>query len=363
MRLNSEGRTAEDTAAGPLPPAPFISIVVPVRNEERHLCAALDALLAQGVPPASFEICVVDGDSDDGTPALLEEYAQRSPCVRVLRNPRRGVAAGRNIGIGAARGELIVIVDGHSAVDGPLWLSKLAEVFARTGADCVGYPQPLAVDGSRTQQAIALARSSPVGRHPGSFNYRTGDGFVPAYGAAVAYRAAVFAEIGEFDESFETAEDMELNHRVDRAGLRCFFTSSMCARYQPRSTLAGLFRQQCRYGRGRMRLWRKHPATFSLAAFLPAAFLLVAAASWLALPHGLVAAVAVGYLLAASISAAIAARRCGTPHLLPLIFLALVTVHAGVACGSLWELAFGARTGTHPEERRGAAAVSSVRRS
>lgn len=343
MRHLLASSTAGASPSGDTPPQPLISIVVPVRNEERDLGSTLDALLTQQYPQSRFEILVVDGDSQDGTPALVAGYAERSASIRPLRNPRRGVAAGRNIGFRAARGELIVIVDGHSIVDGPRWLSKLASAFAETGADCVGYPQVLAVNGSSMQRAVALARASAVGRHPDSFNYTAGSGFVPAYGAAVAYRRAVFDVVGGFDESFDAAEDMELNYRVDRAGLRCFFTSAISARYQPRATSAALFRQQWRYGRGRVRLWRKHRGTFALTTFFPAILMSALAAGLYMLPKGRAYAVlAASYPVAMAVVAALTAFRAAAPRLFPAIALALGAIHAGAACGVLWELARGA---------------------
>lgn len=332
---------------------PRISIVVPVRNESAHLAATLDSLLAQERPAGDFEILVVDGDSEDPTPMLVSEYGERSSAIRLLRNPRRGVAAGRNIGIAAARGELIVIVDGHSTVDGPRWLSAVIDVFDQTGADCAGFPQPLAVEGSSMQRAIALARASRLGRHPASFNYTDGGGFVSAYGAAVAYRRGVFDVVGEFDESFDAAEDMELNHRVDRAGLRCFFTSRISARYAARSSLAALFRQQWRYGRGRTRLWHKHPETFALSTFLPALLLSAVALGSALLPIGPASlSLVLGYPLAVSAAALCTAVRSGEWRLFPAIALALAVTHIAAGLGSLAELACGTRFGLGQQAQR-----------
>ena len=89
----------------------------------------------------------------------------------------------------------------------------------------------------------------------------------------MAYRRTVFDRVGEFDERFDACEDVELNHRIDRAGLRCFFTPAVRVLYFPRSSLRGLFHQMARYGRGRVRLLRKHPETFSPGGFIPAAWL------------------------------------------------------------------------------------------
>ncbi len=196
---------------------------------------------------------------------------------------------------------------------------------------------------SPLQRAIAAARSSALGHHPDSFIYASAEQFVPAKSVAVAYRRSVFDQVGPFDESFDACEDVELNHRIDRAGLRCFFTPKIRIRYFPRSSLQGLFHQLARYGRGRVRLLRKHPETFSPGGFIPAV--------WLAgLAHGPLACLAwpplwwiysgaialyAAIVLAASTSLALRHREPRFLAWLPLVF---VTVHAGSGWGILSEL-------------------------
>src|SRR5262249_16530671 len=137
-----------------------------------------------------------------------------------------------------------------------------------------GRPQPLEVAGATpVQRAIAAARSSRLGHHPDSFIYSAAERFVPPQSVAVAYRRSVFETVGLFDERFDACEDVEFTPRVARAGLKCFFPPLAKVHYHPRGSLPGLFRQMVRYGRGRVRLLRKHPETFRLPGFLPALFL------------------------------------------------------------------------------------------
>jgi GT2 family glycosyltransferase len=256
---------------------PFISVIVPVRNEGFFLHATLNQLLYQDYPARRYEVIVVDGESTDGTASLVRRLQAEHPNLRLLSNLKRWSSAGRNLGIRAARGEYVVIVDGHCNLANRCYLQELGEAFHRSGADCLGRPQPLEVPadspgspGPGLQRAIAAARSSWLGHHPASYIYATVERFVRPQSVAVAYHRSVFARVGLFDESFDACEDVEFNHRVDRAGLRCFFSPGLRVFYYPRSTLAGLGRQMIRYGRGRVRLLRKHPETFSVAGLLPA---------------------------------------------------------------------------------------------
>jgi succinoglycan biosynthesis protein ExoA len=326
-----------------LRPWPFISVVVPVRNESRFIRATLQQLLAQDYPCDRFEVIVVDGQSEDGTPSLAATLQRHWSNLRLLHNPRRLSSAARNLGIRAARGEYVVVVDGHCELETDQFLRHLAEAFERSGADCVGRPQPLDVAHASTlQRAIAHARASRLGHHPDSHIYSDAEGFVPPQSVAVAYRRSIFARVGYFDESFDACEDVEFNHRIDRAGLRCFFTPRVRVKYHPRGTLCGLFHQMARYGRGRVRLWRKHPETFTPACFLPALFLLGLVlgpvVGWFAprLAWAYVAVLAsyATVVLAASVGIAVRPRDARLLAWLPLVF---PTIHLGAGWGQLQE--------------------------
>ncbi len=323
--------------------APFVTIIVPVRNEERFIRATLEQLVGQDYPADRFEVLVADGRSADGTRAAVSSLAARHANVRLLDNPRRWSSAGRNAAVRAARGDLLVLIDGHCEIDNPLYLAELARAFERSGADCVGRPQPLDVPGaSPLRRAVAAARSSPLGHHPASFIYSSEERFVRPQSVAIAYRREVFERVGLFDESFDACEDVEFNHRLDRAGLRCFFTPRVAVRYHPRETLAGLFRQMARYGRGRVRLLRKHPETFGVGCFVPAAFVLglvggplVALLSpWLAAAY----AVGVGvYLLAVLLASLFLTAKARDLRLLPWLPLVFMAIHVGAGTGILLE--------------------------
>jgi succinoglycan biosynthesis protein ExoA len=355
----------------PMTDTPFISVVVPVRNEAAFIRATLGQLLAQDYAPDRFEVIVADGRSDDNTAAVVGELMERHANLRLVDNPRRLSSSGRNAAIRVARGDLIVVVDGHCDLGNPGYLRDLADAFEKSGADCVGRPQPLDVGGSTVvQRAIAAARSSRLGHQPDSHVYSSGEGFVPPQSVAVAYRRSVFETVGLFDERFDACEDVELNHRVDRAGLRCWFTPRVAVHYHPRASLAGLFRQMLRYGRGRVRLLRKHPETFTLPCFVPAVFvagvvlgpLLAALSVWLAAAYAGALAL---YAAAVAVACAGIARKAGDWRIVPWLPLVFLAIRVGADTGLLGELVAGrslaepegapASTARNPESSRQAA--------
>jgi succinoglycan biosynthesis protein ExoA len=336
--------------------AAFISVIVPVRNEARFIRHTLDQLLAQNYPAGRYEILVADGRSTDATRAIVREVAAAHPNVTLLDNPRRWSSAGRNAAVRVARGDIVVLIDGHCELDDPNYLANLAEAFQRSSADAVGRPQPLQLPGAPPlQRAIAAARASRLGHHPDSLIYSSREGFVKPQSVAIAYRREVFDRVGLFDESFDACEDVDFNHRLDRAGLRCFFTPRVAVRYHPRGTLAGLFRQMARYGRGRARLLRKHPETLSPGCLVPAAFVLGAlvgpAAAWLS-PWlaGLYASCLGLYALLVVLASLLIARRARDVRLLPWLPPVFLAIHCGAGAGQLLE-------GASAAARRGARAV------
>ncbi len=198
------------------------------------------------------------------------------------------------------------------------------------------------------QRAIALARSSRLGHHPDSFIYANRECFSPAHSVAVAYRREVFEEVGHFDERFDACEDVEFNHRIDKSGRKCFFSPSIRIRYFPRSSLRGLFQQLVRYGRGRMRMLKKHPETFSPGSFLPVPFWLGVLFGWTGgflwpllwwMYFGILGLYA-GAILVESMRISITQKQFELMALLPVIFVA---IHLASATGVLGELIGGIR--------------------
>jgi len=338
-----------ETLSRPIAVEATVTVIVPVRNEAECIERTLSQLVAQRYDPERFEILVVDGQSTDGTPGLVADFARRHPNVRLLANPRRLSSAARNIGVRHARGQIVVVVDGHCEIDNDCLLDELVAAFQRSDADCVGRPQPLDVaDASPLQRAISAARSSPLGHHPASHVYSAHEGYVPSSSVAVAYRRSVFDAVGLFDEEFDACEDVEFNHRVDRAGLRCYLTPRVAVRYRPRASFRGLFRQMARYGRGRMRLLRKHRDTFSWGTVVPLVFVtgvlaglpLSFAVPWLKLLYGAALSAYAAIVLLASL--AIGARP-GNAALVPRLPLVFAAIHFGLGIGMIWELCWPGR--------------------
>src|SRR5512147_3161209 len=93
---------------------PRVSVITIFLDEERFLGEAIDSVRAQTF--GDWELILVDDGSRDRSPAIAQSHADAEPArVRCLHHPahaNRGMSASRNLGLDAARGDLIAFLDG-----------------------------------------------------------------------------------------------------------------------------------------------------------------------------------------------------------------------------------------------------------
>lgn len=356
------------TAAGALqclaapPPLPFISIVIPVRNEEKHLPSVLDKLIAQDYPKDRMEIVVADGNSTDGTAEIVERWARKSSVsIKRVANPAQLSSAGRNAGVRNSRGDVVIFVDGHCEIPDGFLLQSVADLLANTGADCLCRPQPLTTPENNVfQNAVAHVRATTLGHgHDSTIYDQEMEGEVNPSSAGAIYRRKVFDAVGYYDECFDACEDVEFNHRVFQAGLKAFISPRLTVYYHPRKSLLGLWRQMVRYGRGRYRLSRKHSDAFSISQIVPAAlvlWVLIGAAFAVEFrPFAYVYLTSLGlYGCAILVSSILVGMRNSWREALwaPFVYL---TIHGGLGCGFLAEAFSSPR---HAQDRKSQHAVA-----
>ena len=201
----------------------FISVIIVNYNGAQFLLPCLSSLLAQTYAP--YEIILVDNASVDDSCAIVEK---NFPTVKIVRSETNiGFAAGNNLGLQHARGELIATLNTDTRVE-PDYLEKLVAPFADAR---VGTAAPLMLDMKRPE--IVDAAGLRVDRFGFAWNIGAGkraDEFTAAgevYGAcagAAMYRRAMLDEIGFFDDAyFGFYEDADLAGRARSAGWETMF--------------------------------------------------------------------------------------------------------------------------------------------
>lgn len=258
------------------PGLPFVSAIVPMRNERRYIEPCLRSLAAQDYPHDRFEVLVVDGGSDDGSKEFVESMRDAVPSLRVLENRGKHTARGLNIGLAFARGDVIVRVDAHAAV-APDYIRESVDALSRTSADVVGGPIETLGEGPYGE-AVALAVSSPFGVGNAVFRYSHREQWTDTV-AFPAYRRDVFDRIGPFAE-IEGGEDDEFHLRLRDAGGRILLTPKIRSTYYARRSLGELTKQYFGYGQAKVVVLSRHPKRTRARQLVPAAFVvaLVAAA-------------------------------------------------------------------------------------
>jgi len=254
----------------PVEDFPFVSVVLPIRNEERTIGDCLGAVLAQDYPAGRMEVLVVDGQSTDRTRVVVEEAAARDPWsrVRLLDNPVGSAPPALNIGIRAARGELIARVDGHTII-APDYLRRCVETLRETGADNVGglmRPEGRGYVG----RCIALATGSRFGVGNSRFHYdqRGGEAETVYLGC---FRRVIFERVGLFDEGLIRNQDDEFNDRIVASGGRIWLDPRIRSTYYNRGSYRSLWRQYYQYGYWKVRVLRRHPEARRARHLVPAA--------------------------------------------------------------------------------------------
>jgi glycosyltransferase involved in cell wall biosynthesis len=261
---------------------PFVSIVVPCRNEERYIGACLDSVLASDYPHERLEVLVVDGLSEDRTREILGRYTARHRWIRLLENPQQITPTALNVGIRAARGDVIMRMDAHVMYPAT-YVSQLVAALEETGADNVGgVIETLPADDSATARAIALGLSHPLG--VGNAYFRIGSR-ERRWADAVSfgcYRRDVFDRIGLFDEDLVRNQDDEFDLRLIKHGGRVLLVPEVVARYYARRSLRQVARMFYQYGYFKPLVAKKLGRIMTFRQLVPAALLLSLAGSALA---------------------------------------------------------------------------------
>lgn len=216
---------------------PFISIIIPCRNEEKFISKCLDSLLEQDYPKNKTEILVVDGISNDGTAEIVKNYAQQYSSVKLFENSKKTTPCALNIGIDNAKGEIIFRMDTHAFYE-KKYLSKCVKYMREYNVDNVGgYMVTLPRNDTLIGRAIALVLSHPFG--VGNAIFRTG-AKKPMFVDTVfggCYKKDVFKNIGRFNNNLSRGQDMDLNLRLRKSGGKILLVPEIKSFYYSRSDL------------------------------------------------------------------------------------------------------------------------------
>jgi GT2 family glycosyltransferase len=269
---------------------PRVSLVLPTLDRPEAIYNLLRHLEHQSVAP--MEIIVVDQSAE---PDLrVAAYAAEHPHVRHHRIPEKGLPNARNVGVGLAKGDVVLFLDDDS-IPAPDLVRYHAEGYADGGVSGVGGRVQGGYDSPGAATGAFRASDGKVTRNFGATTPCDAD-HLP--GGNMSFRREVFARVGGFDKAYggsAIGEETDFCLRARRAGFRFVF--------EPRAALEHLHLPTggCRAPRFEDWLyWQSHNSVLFVLrharrALLPLFFLKRTLRLGLfAVEHGSVALIAVG---------------------------------------------------------------------
>ncbi len=251
---------------------PTVTVIIPMRNEEKHIARCLHSVISQDYPKELIEVIVVDGGSNDGSMKIVRELAEGHSNIRLIGGPGVNCPAAMNIGIKNAVGELISKIDAHGYVASDFLRMSAKHLSIEENVKCVGGPiGPVAE--TMIAKANVRARSSIFGVGRGIYSAGEKPQFVDTVQCGI-YKKDIFGEIGLFDESLQFGEDEEINWRIRKKGYKILSTPEIKFFYFPRNSFRQLFKQYYNYGVARVKVIQKHPDFSNIKHIVPTTFIL-----------------------------------------------------------------------------------------
>ena len=259
-----------------------ISFIVVAYNAAGSLGALLEDLLAQTIPHEQIEALLVDSASTDATRAIMLDFAKAAPFeVKVLDNPKRWLASGINVALGAATGDAIIRLDAHARIPKDFLENNLRAL--ERGEDIVG---GCVLGGAPSGAWESVLRTVDTSRFcGGAAPFRNGGEarYVDTLAYAL-YRREVYDKVGLYDERLRRTEDNDMHYRMRRAGYRFYFSPDIVSYHAARATMRGQLRQKWGNGYWIGRTMRIQPRCFAPRHLIPALFVLALLFGLLLLP-------------------------------------------------------------------------------
>jgi cellulose synthase/poly-beta-1,6-N-acetylglucosamine synthase-like glycosyltransferase len=243
---------------------PFVSVIIPARNEEKLIGSCLKSLRSLNYPKDKVEIIVSDALSIDQTRKIAESFG-----AKVVNNKKLRVASGRNIGFSFSGGKLIVFTDADCVFDKE-WLNNAVKYFKEENIAGAGGPSlspgeegsfAKAVEylflwgsfASGSVQSSGLKKVKQVKSIPGCNSI---------------YKRSALEKVMPVDENLITCDDTEMNYRLTEKGYKLLYVPDLIVWHRRRDNFKKFFRQIFRYAQGRVQLRRRHKSSLRLIHIL-----------------------------------------------------------------------------------------------
>lgn len=253
---------------------PFVSIIIPMRNEDAYITDCLESFVKQNYPRNQYEILVIDDHSVDSSIKKVELLANRYPETKIIlyENSGDGVADAYRTGIKVAKGTVTLRATAHLIAETntvTVLVKKLIDLpnlYAGTTCPLYVYPK----DKVFSRAAVAFLASSLGGY--GTSHYSSKQSGPTREGKAiVALRSNIFDLIGGYPDG----DDSELNALLQTAGYKFWLVSDTHVFYRYKYfRLVHHFKRMFSYGESRAQDFKKHAPSRNFIYTLPSILVL-----------------------------------------------------------------------------------------
>ncbi|MEO8086121.1 MAG: glycosyltransferase family 2 protein [Bacteroidota bacterium] len=321
--------------------SPFVSVIIPCRNEEHFIRTVLDNLVAQDYPKDKMEVLFGDGGSTDKTRMIIAEFSQLYPWIRQFNNPRKTVPFAMNEGIRLANGDIIVRMDAHASFPKD-YISKLVYWQQKLNADNVGGIW-ITKPSSETIKAEAIAEvlTNPFGVGNSMFRIGVNELVETDTVPFGCYPKDIFERYGYYDERLERNQDIELNKRIKASGGKIYLVPDVSCIYYSRSTFSKMAENNFRNGEWVIltSYYTGKVTSLSLRHFIPLGFLLylLSAPLWLMFSFIFSVPMIIYFISLLYVSIQVSLRK-RKPILALFVAYGLLVLHVSYGAGCLYGL-------------------------
>jgi Glycosyltransferases, probably involved in cell wall biogenesis len=249
---------------------PYISVIIPVLNEEKHIRGCVDSLAEQTYSANKMQIIFVDGMSSDKTRDIINEYISTTELdIIILENQKKIAPCAMNIGIAASNGEYIIRIDAHSEYEND-YIEKCVSTISTIDADNVG-GLAMTKGYGNMGEAFAQVLSSKFGVGNSGFRTRAKSDYVDTVPFGT-YKKETFEKYGLYNEQLVRNQDYELNFRIRKNGGKIYLNSDIKLYYICKNDLKGICKQSFSNGLWNVITMKLCPGSMGFRHFIPFIF-------------------------------------------------------------------------------------------
>lgn len=228
------------------------TLIATVRNEKDTIVEFIESILAQ--TRQVDEMIIVDGESNDGTLAILETYSTRNPQIKII-SQNCNIAQGRNIAVRHSTGTHILATDAGCKIE-PIWAEKMIECFENDSEVDV-------VSGNFALETFTPFEDAVIRATFSTIDTRNAENRRFPSSRSVAFSKSAWERAGGYPEWLYAGEDTLFTIKLRQIGCKFAFAREAIVRWRPRQTWRALAKQRINFARGNARTGFRDPDAFA----------------------------------------------------------------------------------------------------